>query len=82
MWMFSGLVALDLALQREREAEEQAARWRLAREVTEFGHDGRSPRRNALRAALARPVRGFSDATHAVSDAACTAATRIEGGTA
>jgi hypothetical protein len=71
-------IALELAHQRTRELERRA----LAAEASYFGMPGdpREPRRpNLARRAMARPVRAFSSASHALSEAACTAATRIEG---
>jgi hypothetical protein len=81
MIMYSGLVALDLARERAREADLQAARWRLAREAGHVGGTAQPPRPGGIsvRALIARPVRAFSDATHVVSEAACTAASKIEG---
>lgn len=78
----TGMVALDLALERTREIERAAARHRLALEAADVRGTGRPPRREGLRALVARPVRAFGSASHAVSQAACVAASRIEGRTA
>jgi hypothetical protein len=82
MWLHHGIIALDLARERMRELELEAARYRLLREGGQFETSPRSPRPSRLRAVIARAVRSFSNATHVVADAACTAATRIEGRTA
>jgi hypothetical protein len=71
-------LAIEIANERTREAE----RWALAAAAGRIGFAGsplepRRPRR--ARALIAVPVRALSDATHALSEAACTAATRIEG---
>ncbi len=83
MWQYYGLIALTLANERAREAREQAERWRLVSDA-EASSDGAGTgtRRRTVRTVVAWPVRAFSDATHALSDAACDAATRIEGRTA
>ena len=79
---FYGLATLDLATDRARELMEQAARSQLAREAGRMGGPARPPRRPSIRALLAVPVRAFGDATHALSDLAGAAASRIEGRTA
>jgi hypothetical protein len=71
-------IAIELANRRTRELERLA----LAREASYIATSAnpRGPRRpNLARRALALPVRALSDASHALSEAACTAATRIEG---
>ncbi len=78
MWMYNALTAIELANERAREAERDALRWRLAREQWGETHTD-VPRRSRLRAGIARPVRSASQLMHAVSEAACTLATRIEG---
>ena len=70
------VIALDLANQRIRELEREASRHRHLRDLPARA---RVPWHRSLRTLAARPVRAFSDATHAVSDAACAAARRIEG---
>jgi hypothetical protein len=82
MWLHHGMIALDLAHERMRELELEAARYRLLREGGQFETDPRPRRASRLRAVVARPVRAFSNATHVIADAACTAATHIEGRTA
>jgi len=74
------MIALDLARQRAQEAADAADRRRLAREVE--ASTSVHVREGGVRGWLARPVRAFSDATHNLSEAACEAATRIEGRTA
>lgn len=70
-------LATDIAADRSREATRHA-RATLLREAA-AGHlaDPRPPRRG--RRLIARPVRALSDASHALSELACTTAARIEG---
>ena len=79
MW-YHAMTSIDLARDRAREAESEAARWRyeheLARRVAATAGPG------PFRRTLAGAMRGFSDVTSMVADAACAAATRIEGRTA
>jgi hypothetical protein len=82
MFQYYAIAALDIATERRGEEERAIARYRLLREAAEVRNDGRPPRPDRIRALIARPVRAFSDATHAVSEAACVAASRIEGRTA
>jgi hypothetical protein len=71
-------LAIEIANERVREAEQLA----LHREAARAAAAQQGPRRpNRLRSLAARPVRALSDATHALSEVACTAATRIEGTT-
>jgi hypothetical protein len=79
MSLYYGLVALDLARERSRDLERAATDHRLLKEARHVRGDARPPRPDGLRSALARPVRAFSAATHAVSEVACVAARRIEG---
>lgn len=71
-------IAIELAKERTRELERHARAVEesyLAMHGTPLG-----PRRPKLaRRTLARPVRALSNASHALSEVACTAATRIEG---
>lgn len=71
-------IALDIANERTREAQRLALAY-LAGEIDDDGHPTGPRRPSWARALLARPVRAFSNASHAVSEVACTAATRIEG---
>ncbi|MHB8891841.1 MAG: hypothetical protein ACYC65_07325 [Candidatus Limnocylindrales bacterium] len=71
-----GIFALDLAQERNRDLERAAARHRLLSSARESGSPAGQGR---IRALVTRPLRAFSKATQSVSDAACTAATRIEG---
>lgn len=77
--MIYTVIALDIARERVREAD----RVRLVREARAAHAQATPPRRpsgpSQARALIARPIRAFSDASHALSEAACTAATRIEG---
>ncbi len=71
-------IAFELARERTRELE-RLAQAREAAEVAMTANP-RGPRwPNRARHALARPVRALSGASHALSEAACTAAARIEG---
>jgi hypothetical protein len=80
MFPYHTMVALDLARQRAQEEADAADRRRLAHdaELAASVH----MREGRMRAWLARPIRVFSDATYNLSEAACEAATRIEGRTA
>jgi hypothetical protein len=82
MSLYYGLVALDLARERARDLERAATDHRLLKEAFDVRGDAPPPRRDGLRSLVARPVRAFSAVTHAVSEVACVAATRIEGRTA
>ena len=83
MFRYHSLVALDLARDRSRDLERAATDHRLLREATYLRGDAQPPRPDAgIRSLVARPVRAFGAATHAVSEVACVAATRIEGRTA
>ena len=79
MSMYYGDVALDLARERNRGLERAAAHHRLLLDAADFKGNGEPPRPRRLRSLIAAPVRAFSTATHAVSNAACAAATRLEG---
>ena len=59
----------------EREADED----RLAAIARHRELTPAQPRRSPARVVAARAFRGLSDASHAVSEAACSAATRLEG---
>jgi hypothetical protein len=67
-------LAIEIANDRMREAEREAQRRELARVAAPAPRGPGRP--NPLRALVARPL---SNASHAVSEAACTAATLIEG---
>ena len=75
---YLGLVALDVANQKAREAEAQAERWRLSRLVAPKA----DPRPGLGRRAAAVALRRFSNASYSVSEAACAAASRLERRTA
>lgn len=81
MWQYNAMIALDLARDRAAEARRAADLARIAREAAGAGQLVDAPR-GRLRATLAAPVRIFSRVAHVIADAACTAATRIEGRTA
>ena len=76
---YLGLVALDVANEKAREAEAQAERWRL--QTARGTQGGRLARRSGARAA-AVALRRFSDASYPSSEAACEAASRLERRTA
>ena len=82
MSLYHGLIALDLARERARDLERAATDHRLLKEALDVRGDAPPPRPDGFRTLIARPVRAFSAATHAVSEAARVAATRIEGRTA
>ena len=70
-------LALEIANDRTREARHRAL---IASAHADFAGSPLLPGRpNRARALIARPVRAVSDATHAISEVACSAATRIEG---
>jgi hypothetical protein len=71
-------LAMELANERAREAE-RLARAAAFRRAGETGSPVGPRRPNRARALAALPVRAFSDASHALSEVACSAATRIEG---
>ena len=71
-------LAIAIANDRAREAEQFARSRDAARGAAAAApQDPRRPSRG--RALAARPVRALSDASHALSEVACWAATRIEG---
>jgi hypothetical protein len=78
MWQYLGLVALDIANEKAREAEAQAERWRLSRLVAPTA----DPRPSLARRTAAVALRRFSDASYSMSEAACEAASRLEHRTA
>lgn len=71
--------ALGLAQERDRELERIAAQHRL---LAELRGDVERERPHRIMALAVRPLRAFSSATHAIADAACSAAARLEGGAA
>ncbi|HEY4751965.1 MAG TPA: hypothetical protein VIH37_01695 [Candidatus Limnocylindrales bacterium] len=74
------LIAMELANERAREARQRALIAAAGHVASTGGPLG--PRRpNRARVLIARPVRALSDASHAFSEAACSAATAIEGST-
>jgi hypothetical protein len=77
--MIYTVLALEVARDRAREADRLALA-RVAGHVNVHPEPDRDPRRpGRIRALAARPVRSFGDASHALSEAACSAARRIEG---
>ncbi len=70
-------LAIQIASDREREIQQLVQRRQAARAAAAAPGGPRQPSR--LRAIAARPVRALSDASHALSEAACTAAILIEG---
>ena len=69
-------LAHDLARERAQELERAASRHRLLANLDENMTSAWPAR---MRGFAALPLRAFSRATYAISDAACTAATRLEG---
>lgn len=82
MLHYYGIIALDLARERAREAEQAARRYQMIREADGARRlaDGEHPAR--LRIAVASSIRAIGTAARALSDAASVVATRIEGRTA
>jgi hypothetical protein len=82
MWQISPMIALDLARERARMLEAEAARDRLGDVL--FGDPARAPgpRRLGWRPAVASVLRRLSGGADAVAAAACRAATRLEGSAA
>jgi len=75
---YLGIVALDTANRKAREAEAQAEAWRLSRQVAPKA----KARPGLGRRAAAVALRRFSDASYSLSEAACDAASRLEHRTA
>ena len=82
MWQIMAQVALDIARERAREAQQEhlAAEARAAQEAEARAHGLVRPSR--VRAAAASALRTVSGVFGSVSDAACEAATRLERRTA
>jgi hypothetical protein len=78
MWQYMAQVALDIAQERAREAQQErlAAEARAAQDAEARAHGFVRPSR--IRAAAASALRAVSGAFGSVSDAACDAATRLE----
>ena len=71
-------LAIEIVNERTREAEHRALIAAAGR--VDFAISPMTPRRpSRARTLAARTVRAISDVTHAFSEAACSAATRIEG---
>jgi 16S rRNA C967 or C1407 C5-methylase (RsmB/RsmF family) len=70
------IIARDLAQERSRDLDREAARRRLVA----LSRAGAAPARpGRIRTLVAMPLRTFSNATQFLADAPCTAATRLEG---
>lgn len=79
MWPLPFIMAFDAANEHIRDLELEADHARLAA-IARAGAAGRHAAGPGIgRTAAVRGFRLLSDATHAVSEAACTAATRLEG---
>ncbi len=78
MFQYLGLVALDIANERAREAEALSERRRLSR----LAQPTAEPHPGLGRRAVAVALRRFSDALLSVGQAACEAASRLEHRTA
>ena len=82
MWQIQAQIALDVARERARDAEQQALADRArASQRAEARRHGLS-RPGRARVVAARSLRQLSSAFGSVSDAACEAATRIDRRTA
>ena len=79
MYLPYGMIALDLARERARELQREAEHHRLVAEARAAGARPGAAQPRRPRAIAARLVRWFGDATQALSDAACSVATRLEG---
>lgn len=77
--LYYGIIALDIAREREREATDAVRRQRMLRELGGEVASATPGRPGPVRALVARAIRGVGNVAHALSDAACGAATRIEG---
>ena len=73
-------IAMEIANERAREAR-QLALIAAARRAAATGGPLCPRRPNRARVLIARPMRALSDASHAFSEAACSAASAIEGST-
>ncbi len=80
--LYYATIALDLALDRQREAADDARRQHVMRELQGGAPPRRIARPSLLRAVAASPLRIIGNVAATLSDAACGAATRIEGRTA
>ena len=69
-------LTLELVKERTRETERMAAE---AGRLRMLPRPPRPDRGSSVRRLAARPVRALSDASRALSEAACTAALKIEG---
>ena len=78
MWTLYALVALDLERERAREAASLAARHRAAR-LAALGQSDDTWSVGGTRRVLAAALRRLSSGADTIADAACSAATRVEG---
>ncbi len=79
MWQVNAMIALDLARERAREVEANAARWRQSN-VADAEREARRARTlSPVRALIAALLRGLSTGADSVAVATCRAATRVEG---
>ena len=79
MFLPSGIIALDLARERTRELQREAEHRRLLAEARAARAQAAVAQPRRPRVVAARLVRWFSDAAQALSDTACSVATRLEG---
>jgi hypothetical protein len=79
MWPLPFHLILDMANQHIRDLEREADQDRLAAIARHRELETRRSRQNPVRIVAARTFRTLSDASHAFSQAACSAATRLEG---
>ena len=79
MWPLPFSIYYELASGHIQELKREAEDDRLAALARHRELSAAQSGRNPVRSVAARAFRGLSDASHAVSEAACTAATRLEG---
>jgi hypothetical protein len=73
------LLAVDLARERTRALEAEARRDRLAHDAVTFGRGHRPSSPGRLRAVAAAALRRVGAGADGLADAACRAASRVEG---
>jgi hypothetical protein len=80
MWQWMGVIALDIANEKSREAQAAADRWWLMHANDELASP--EPRQALPRRMAAGVLRRLSDASISIGEAACEAATRLDHRTA
>jgi len=79
MWPLPYNILLDVANEHFRDFEREADQDRLAAIARHQALNPARSRPSPVRTVVARAFRALSNASHAVSEVACTAATRLEG---